>query len=67
MSDLCIVLLNPVLRVFLTATVSGAEDACGDIVSQQLLIYHIDDGRDNGFDVFLTINQGGDIVYNVSC
>lgn len=66
MVDLGIFFFDPPVWVFLIPAVSRAEDSCCDVVFQQLFVYHVDNGRDDGFDIFLSINQGDHVIWHTS-
>lgn len=62
MSNLRIVFLDPGKGVLLAAAISCAEHSSCDVVFQELFVYHVHYRWDDGFDVFLTLDQGNDII-----
>lgn len=65
MLNLSTILCRPALDwAFISAIPCGKDTGC-DVVLEKLLVYYVDDGRDDCFDVLLSRYQGLDIVYSM--
>lgn len=62
MTDLGTFFLDPLIRVLLDPAVSCAENSCGNIMQQQLLVDHVHNCWDYLLDVFLSFYQSHHIV-----
>lgn len=62
MLDLLAVLCRPLLRVLFISTVAIDKGAGRDVVSEEFLVDHVHDGRDDGLDVWCSVDEGGDVV-----
>jgi hypothetical protein len=66
MLDLSAVFCRPTLHRTFISTISCGEDTSRDVVFEKLLVYYVDDGRNDCFDVLLPRYQGLYVICSVS-
>lgn len=63
MDDLRAVLIGCGVHGALEAGAAGLEGASGNVILQQLFVDNVDDGRDQGLDVFVACLESLDVAF----
>jgi hypothetical protein len=65
MLDLSTVFRRPTLHRTFISTIPCGEDTSRDVIFEKLLVYYVDDGRDDCLDVLLSRYQGLYVICDV--